>query len=543
MIEFNCKYAPYELLRAFDDCRLLNNNCEQFEYSQSVMHPNMCSHIKAMLEDIHSKSSDKILLMNCCDSTRRLYDALLREKLSYIKILDLPVETNGCSVLKLKNDLLCLIKELEALYNKPFDKAKFLDSFENYDIAFPNSDFLLLAGARSNASLINTIRQSFSIPVIDMTCANNRCVSSYSMSENDTVDELMEKYAKSLLSQIPCMRMTDIKSRRIFLEQQNCIGIIYHTIKFCDYYDYEYSKLKDSNIPILKIETDFTTQSGGQISTRIEGFAESLKGCKHKSMSMNKNGKYYAGIDSGSTSTELVILDDNKNIVKSVMVRTGANAGIGAKNALKESGINSSDIKLIVATGYGRRNIDFADSSVTEITCHAAGAKHLYPQVRTIIDIGGQDSKVIALDENGNITNFVMNDKCAAGTGRFLENMAKVLEIDMNTLATKGLEYKKDLTISSMCTVFAESEVVSLIAENNTTADIIHGLNKSVAIKTKTLAKNHAKVGNIMMTGGVANNKGVVKELEKQLDTEIFIPDKPEFCGALGAALIAIKSI
>lgn len=134
-----------------------------------------------------------------------------------------------------------------------------------------------------------------------------------------------------------------------------------------------------------------------------------------------------------------------------------------------------------------------------------------------------------------------MNDKCAAGTGRFLENMAKVLELDMGDMALKGLDYKKDLTISSMCTVFAESEVVSLIAQNHSAADIVHGLNKSVAVKTKALVGNSVNKSTVMMTGGVANNKGVVSELEKILNTKIFVPENPEFCGALGAALIAIE--
>lgn len=253
------------------------------------------------------------------------------------------------------------------------------------------------------------------------------------------------------------------------------------------------------------------------------------------------NGKYFVGIDSGSTSTELVAIDKDLNTVKNVMVRTGANAGIGAKKALEKAGLDKNDIAYIVATGYGRKNIDFADDNVTEITCHAKGAKHLHNDVTTIIDIGGQDSKVISLDENGNVAGFVMNDKCAAGTGRFLENMAKVLELSMEDLAEAGLKYKKDLTISSMCTVFAESEVVSLIAENNTVSDIVHGLNKSVASKTKSLANSAKNLSCVVMTGGVANNKGVVAELEKQLKTKINIPEHPEFCGALGAALIAAE--
>ena len=542
MIGYNCKYAPVELLSVFDECRLLNNQAEQFEYSQAVMHPNMCSHIKALLEDIHRQAYDKIFLMNCCDSARRLGDVVAQSGLPYYKMLDLPADTGRCAIVKLKKDLLDLLTELEKVYDRPFDKKAFLNSFQDNAKVFPNGPFVLLLGARSNADLLNTVQAGFTVPVVDMTCANNRNVSNDGMRETDTVDELMGKYAQALFNQISCMRMSNIQSRNFFANLEHCIGIVYHTIKFCDYYDYEYSKLKNCGIPILKIETDFTAQSAGQLSTRIEGFSEALQRNREEIMDINKNGRYYAGIDSGSTSTELVILDEDKKIVKSVMLRTGANAGAAAARALEKSGISADEIRAIVATGYGRKNIDFAQSSVTEITCHARGAKHLFPGVRTIIDIGGQDSKAITLDEKGNITNFVMNDKCAAGTGRFLENMAKVLEIDMDTMATEGIKYRNDLTISSMCTVFAESEVVSLIAENYLTADIIHGLNKSVATKTKALARGAVNSDGIMMTGGVAHNQGVVAELEKMFNAKIFIPDQPEFCGALGAALIAMDN-
>lgn len=349
----------------------------------------------------------------------------------------------------------------------------------------------------------------------------------------------MLKYAKALMAQTPCMRMQDIKAREALLESENCVGIIYSTIKFCDYYDFEFSKLKNLKMPIIRLETDFTNQSYGQLLTRLESFAETINKTDGKRKNINMNGKYFVGIDSGSTSTELVAVDKDLNIVKSVMVRTGANAGVGARNALEKAGIDIEDITHIVATGYGRKNIDFADDNVTEITCHAKGAKHIYNDVKTIIDIGGQDSKVISLDENGKVIGFVMNDKCAAGTGRFLENMAKVLEISIDEMAQIGLKYKNDLTISSMCTVFAESEVVSLIAENYSVSDIVHGLNKSVAVKTKALANSAKDKGAVMMTGGVAKNKGVLTELEKQLNVKIFIPQQPEFCGALGAALIA----
>ncbi len=540
MIGYNCKYAPVEIFAGFGKkYSLINNEVSNFDYASGRLHPNMCSHAKAMLEEIHKGNYKELLFMNCCDSSRRVFDSLNGEDINFAYCLDLPLCNQNCAVEKFKNDIIAFIKEYEKHSGRAFNKKLFLSEFKEKR-NLPNDKFIAILGARSNKTLIDVTNACFNgTKVLDLTCANNREVLKTDATESDSLDDIMLKYAKALISQTPCMRMQSIKAREAMLENENCIGIIYSTVKFCDYYDFEFSKLKNLNKPIIKIETDFTNQSYGQLLTRIEGFAEALNKEDGKRNNVNMNGKYFVGIDSGSTSTEVVVIDKNLNIVKTVMVRTGANAVTGAKNALDQACINKKDIANIVATGYGRKNIDFADFDVTEITCHAKGAKHLYNDVKTIIDIGGQDSKVISLDENGRVIGFVMNDKCAAGTGRFLENMAKVLELDMSAMAEIGLNYKNDLTISSMCTVFAESEVVSLIAENYSVADIVHGLNKSVAVKTKALANGAKYKTPLMMTGGVAKNKGVITELEKQLGAEIYIPNCPEFCGALGAALIA----
>ena len=252
---------------------------------------------------------------------------------------------------------------------------------------------------------------------------------------------------------------------------------------------------------------------------------------------------YYAGIDSGSTSTDVVILDQNREIVTGIILPTGAGAAIGAERALEEAlsdaGLHRDDLDAIVTTGYGRTAIEDGDKSITEITCHARGTHYLDPNVRTVVDIGGQDSKVIRLDETGAVINFVMNDKCAAGTGRFLEMMAKTMEMDLDEMSVTGLNYKEDITISSMCTVFAESEVVSLIAQNKASDDIVHGLNKAVAAKTAALVKRVGGEETYMMTGGISKNKGLVKTLEEKLGTALVISDRAQLCGALGAALFA----
>ena len=302
---------------------------------------------------------------------------------------------------------------------------------------------------------------------------------------------------------------------------------------------------------MIKLESDFTPQPAGQLSTRLEAFVERLNlqpvQAPAVSTSPKPAGALYAGIDSGSTSTNMVVLNQEREILASAVVRTGAKAQNGAKAALEEVcrqlGQGPEGFAAVLATGYGRSNIPFATASKTEITCHARGAFFLHPQARTIIDIGGQDSKVICLDEAGAVSGFIMNDKCAAGTGRFLEMMARTLELDLPEMSRRGLEWKQDLTISSMCTVFAESEVISLIADNHSASDIIHGLCNARAARTAAIVKRAGGHPPYMMTGGVARNLGVVRALEQQLGAPIFLPREPDLCGALGAALLALEEL
>ena len=376
------------------------------------------------------------------------------------------------------------------------------------------------------------------LPVVNETCVYNRSVGENLPTEEMDFDTLMEWYAGELLHQIPCMRMMDHAGRKVLYQDPSLKGIIYHTVKFCDFYSFEYAQIKQNvTVPLLKIESDYTVQSSGQLLTRLEAFAESMnmEQLEGKELKMGKG--YFAGIDSGSTSTDVVILDKDQNIVTGIILPTGAGAAIGAdralEEALKDAGLQREDIDAMVTTGYGRTAISDGDKSITEITCHARGAHFLNPEVRTVIDIGGQDSKVIRLDENGAVANFVMNDKCAAGTGRFLEMMARTMEMSLDDMGKAGLSYKEDITISSMCTVFAESEVVSLIAQNKATDDIVHGLNKAVASKTAALAKRVGGEERYMMTGGVSKNQGLVKTLEEKLGTTLVISDKAQLCGPL----------
>jgi len=254
----------------------------------------------------------------------------------------------------------------------------------------------------------------------------------------------------------------------------------------------------------------------------------------------------YLGLDIGSLSCDAVVVDSEGSIIASSVVPTGARNRESLERAraqaLAVAGIDAEDLRATVSTGYGRDRVEERLAAVTEITCHARGIRALIPDARLLIDIGGQDSKVIRLDENGAVADFAMNDKCAAGTGRFLEAMARALEVDLESLSELDVGATGSLTLSSMCTVFAESEVVSLIAEGAEIREIAAGLNRAVATRVRGLVKRVAPDLSgleLAMSGGVARNAGVVRALVSALDAPIALPPKPDTVGALGAALIA----
>lgn len=543
-----CKYTPVELLEAFGgECAILNHMPDNFDLSDQVAHPNICGFGKSLLEACMEGKVKELVLVNCCDTIRSAYDVLLEYgKLDFLFLLDIMHSGGTCSREHAQHELRRLAESYGAYKGTSFDAARFREAFRTRKR--PTTPYISVLGARVGDELFQLMEKTMPLPVRNDTCVNNRAVALPEDLDAD-FDTLMADYARTLLGQIPCMRMIDTTGRKVLYNDPHLRGVIYHTVKFCDYYGFEYSELKGRlDVPLLKLESDYTIQSSGQLLTRLEAFAESIapERTLRKETHTNMNGKgLYAGIDSGSTSTDVVIIDRDKNIIAQSILPTGAGAAAGADRALDEAlaqaGLSRSDINATVTTGYGRTAIKLGDQSITEITCHAKGAYFLDPSVRTIIDIGGQDSKVIRLDENGNVTNFVMNDKCAAGTGRFLELMARTLELSLDDMSRLGLDWKEDVTISSMCTVFAESEVVSLIAENRTPADIIHGLNRSVATKTCALCRRVGGEESYMMTGGVSKNRGVVTEIEKILGVKLHISDKAQLNGALGAALFALE--
>jgi predicted CoA-substrate-specific enzyme activase len=252
-----------------------------------------------------------------------------------------------------------------------------------------------------------------------------------------------------------------------------------------------------------------------------------------------------AGIDVGAATAKTVILGDGEilgHAVYPVGHDIKAAADKTSKEALRRAGLSASieNLDYVVSTGYARESIKLADKTVTEIICHAKGAHFLIPSTRFIIDMGGQDSKAIEVSPRGEIINFVMNDKCAAGTGRFLEVMANILEVEsMDEMGPLALRSDEPCLISSTCTVFAETEVIVLRAQGKDRKDLIAGIHKAVASRVAAMASNLTCKSDAVFTGGVARNTGVKKYLEEEFKRKFLVPDEPQITGALGAALIA----
>lgn len=251
-------------------------------------------------------------------------------------------------------------------------------------------------------------------------------------------------------------------------------------------------------------------------------------------------------MDVGSSTTKGIVVDAAGTVLASFLLSTGASAQKAVQRCLDELaaavGQELTDVST-VSTGYGRKQVMFAQKSITEITCHCIGVHRLNPDIRTIIDVGGQDSKVIRVGANGRPSDFELNDKCSAGTGRFLEVMARVLEVSLMELGQMALRAKSPSTISSTCTVFAESEVVGRIGAGDDPADIAAGIHKAMASKIATLSRRVGVAQPVCITGGVALNPALRAYLAQQLDTKLWVPDKPQFTGALGAALLALELV
>jgi len=256
---------------------------------------------------------------------------------------------------------------------------------------------------------------------------------------------------------------------------------------------------------------------------------------------------YAAGVDVGSTQTKAVIINEKRQIVGRALIDTGANVVQAAERAyaqaLDDAGLREIEVEYVVGTGYGRYRVTFGNSQVTEISCHGRGAVHMFPGTRTVVDMGGQDTKAIRVSPNGEIADFCMNDKCAAGTGRFLGAAASALGIPLDELGDRALGFQRPVRISTTCTVFAESEVLSWLGKGKKIEDILWGVHQSIASRSAGLLRRVGVVDQVTFTGGVTRNKAMIRALEERLEKSLNVSGDSHFMGALGAALFALDEI
>ena len=252
---------------------------------------------------------------------------------------------------------------------------------------------------------------------------------------------------------------------------------------------------------------------------------------------------YAAGVDVGSTQTKAVVVDEGLNIVGRSLIDTGANVIKAAESAyvaaLEMGGIDEREVEFIVGTGYGRYRVTFGNTQVTEISCHGRGAAHLFPGTKTVLDMGGQDTKAIGVTADGEIRDFCMNDKCAAGTGRFLGAAAAALGLSLGELGPISIKAERPIKISTTCTVFAESEVLAWIGKGKKIEDILWGVHMSIASRSVALMRRVGIEDEVTFTGGVSRNVGMVKALEERLEKKLNVSEDCHYMGALGAALFA----
>jgi predicted CoA-substrate-specific enzyme activase len=257
--------------------------------------------------------------------------------------------------------------------------------------------------------------------------------------------------------------------------------------------------------------------------------------------------EYAAGVDVGSTQTKAVVIDESKTILGRSLIDTGADVTKAAENAYHQAleglDVDENDVGFVIGTGYGRYKVTFGDKQVTEISCHGRGAAHMFPGTRTVLDMGGQDSKAISVQPSGEINDFCMNDKCAAGTGRFLGAAAKALELSLGDLGPMALKSEKPVRISTTCTVFAEAEVLSWLGKGKTVEDILWGVHQSIAARTFGLLRRVGIEDEITFTGGVARNIGMIKAMEDRLEKKMNVSEESHYMGALGAALFALDNV
>ncbi len=570
-IPFFCSYIPVELLTALGhevvDISLFENEKYSLEYSCSL-HDNICSYAKYLFSKIIDGENkfDFVIVPKVCDAMKHLHSSLCFSGKIESFLLDVPGRKGEQSAKYLATQYRTMLTQIapdldgvnKKIYlpvgeNTPTVSARLLNCPE----ADKCSVKIGVAGSSYRPALFRDILKKYDAGSIFLRHCGHGVVRSGAEQflQAASAEEELLALARNSLQNTICPRsdeggMTNYIIAEI--EKQRLSGLIVTTLKFCDFYAFELEKLNNklpAEFPCLYLENDLSVNSDEQNITRIEAFMEKIMSGKPTTKKLTKQAAattdiYSVGLDIGSTTTKGILLKNGRDILASIIIPTSINMKDSADAALAkllaQSAIPEAHIFRTIYTGYGRTA--FPDrEQITEITCHAVGVNFLQPQDGTIIDIGGQDSKAIRVDEQGNVLRFAMNDKCAAGTGRFLEAMVQRMNVTFPQFSALSLAADHPTPISSMCSVFAESEVVSLMTKGIPVGSIARGLNFAIAERVCSLVRKIQGEAPFILTGGLSLNTGFAGELENSLACRVTIFAQAQLAGAIGAAVIASR--
>ena len=576
-IPFFCSYIPATLLEAlghqFEDISLFGEETCGMEYS-CALHDNLCSYAKYLFEKILADSSGFgfAVIPNTCDAMKKLHGALSLSGRMPAFLLDVPRRTGRESALYLAAQYRSLLESMDpGLHEEelllrlsacPPSPAPRPDLAPGIGDARPLK--IGIAGSSFAPELFrSTLARYEASPVFLRHCGYGVVYPPLPAPRDSgftppvSLEELLFRMAEKSLQETICPRsdrgaMTEFILAEI--DRQGLAGLIFTSLKFCDFYAFEFERIRKrlpDDFPLLYLENDLSIGNDEQNRTRGEAFMEEIT-TRRKGESMPRLRTPAKscpgpalGLDIGSATTKGVLMKDNGEILASIILPTSINMKDGAEEAmarlLLQGRTERSDVPRIIVTGYGRTAFSGMEQ-ITEITCHALGVHFLRREGATVIDVGGQDSKAIRIDEEGRVLRFTMNDKCAAGTGKFLESMVRRLNITFDEFSALSLSAPEATPISSMCSVFAESEVVSLMARGVPAENIARGLNAAVAARVRGLVGKIQGEEPFILTGGLANNAGFLHELEAALAARVTVFRESQLAGAIGAALAAGSS-
>jgi predicted CoA-substrate-specific enzyme activase len=373
------------------------------------------------------------------------------------------------------------------------------------------------------------------------------------LASGDSLAAWCERLARYYLRAAACPRMTGNGFVDHLLDevaQRRLDALVIPVLKFCDTYHLAVDSLRrrlPAGFPLLLVEGDLTTGFGEQAVTRLEALVEQL----HDGSGGGDAGRARAtrrlavGVDVGSTQVKAVLADDALQVLGAYLRPTTGRMSEACADAIEQllgrAGISRDRVASVGVTGYGRKSVA-SDHVATEISCHARGVARFDPRPLTVVDVGGQDSKVIVTDGRGGVVRFTMNDKCAAGTGRFLDSMVRALALDFDAFSRLSIEAGREVPVSSMCSVFAESEVISLTARGEPLSGIARGINASIARRIGGMVRRLDGRPPFVLTGGVSQVAGFVRELERELGAEVEVLEYSPYAGAVGAALHALEA-